>query len=241
MGIYQSRSEAGARGQRRQPNQHVTNPGNHENLDTQNTIFQEYVTAGGLFLYSFAITNVMVTTNLRMYDLELRLISPIKSKLKRISYRVEFRYPQEEAVRNKALEEKAKAQANMDAKPEPINWSYSMQIGDKSENIAPTMAYDDGRFTYLRFPNNRDFPSGYLVGLDKAESLVNLHIDLYSLYLFARFGGKSDRASGSCDARALIDGHRDDSGGRRRRKRAQYGATHLDRGGLHSVDSVGWR
>ena len=52
-----------------------------------------------------------------------------------------------------------------------------MQIGDASENIAPTMAYDDGRFVYLKFPNNRDFPSAFLVAADKTESLVNSHID----------------------------------------------------------------
>lgn len=127
-------------------------------------------------------TNLMVTTNLRMYDfdLHLRLGSNNSDKElsnQRISYRVEFKYPEDEAAFANALSEKHRAQAKLDVKPEPRNWNYSMQIGDASESIAPTMAYDDGRFTYLKFPNNRDFPSAFLVAADKTESLVNSHID----------------------------------------------------------------
>ena len=95
----------------------------------------------------------------------------------RISYRVEFKYPADEQAAAKALADKHRAQAKLDVKTEPRNWNYSMQIGDASANIAPTMAYDDGRFTYLKFPNNRDFPSAFLVAADKTESLVNSHID----------------------------------------------------------------
>jgi len=127
-------------------------------------------------------TNLMVTTNLRMYDLDLHLLPGSNNSGKapanqRISYRVEFKYPADELAAAKALADKHRAQAKLDVKPEPRNWNYSMQIGDASDNIAPTMAYDDGRFTYLKFPNNRDFPSAFLVAADKTESLVNSHID----------------------------------------------------------------
>lgn len=126
-------------------------------------------------------TNLMVTTNCRMYDLDLHLMpSPNSGKVSKnpmVSYRVEFKYPEDEAAVAKAMANKSRTQAKMDLKPEPINWNYSMQIGEHSENIAPTMAYDDGRFTYLKFPNNRDFPAAFLVALDKTESLVNSHID----------------------------------------------------------------
>jgi P-type conjugative transfer protein VirB9 len=125
-------------------------------------------------------TNLMVTTNLRMYDIDLQLMAGNnsgKSPASRVAYRVEYKYPAEELAAAKANDEKQRAQAKLDAKPEPKNWNYSMQIGDASENIAPTRAYDDGRFVYLTFPNNRDFPSAFLVAADKTESLVNSHID----------------------------------------------------------------
>lgn len=125
-------------------------------------------------------TNLMVTTNLRMYDIDLQLMpgpNSDKAPLSLVAYRVEYRYPAEELAAAKAREEKERAQAKLDVKTEPKNWNYSMQIGAGSENITPTMAYDDGRFTYLKFPNNRDFPSAFLVAADKTESLVNTHID----------------------------------------------------------------
>lgn len=125
-------------------------------------------------------TNLMVTTNLRMYDIDLHLLpgnNSGKAPASRVAYRVEYKYPADELATAKALAEKHRAQAKLDVKPEPRNWNYSMQIGDASDNIAPTMAYDDGRFTYLKFPNNRDFPSAFLVAADKTESLVNSHID----------------------------------------------------------------
>lgn len=126
-------------------------------------------------------TNLMVKTNLRLYDFDLHLLpgssSARVSANQKVAYRVEFKYPEEEAALAKQQEEKKKTQTKLDAEDEPRNWNYSMQIGDASDNIAPTMAYDNGRFTYLRFPNNRDFPAAFLVARDKSESLVNSHID----------------------------------------------------------------
>lgn len=128
-------------------------------------------------------TNLMVTTNLRMYDIDLHLLpgsntgkSPTSTS-SRIAYRVEYKYPADEQATAKALAEKHRAEVKLGVKPTPRNWNYSMQIGDLSENIAPTMAYDDGLFTYLKFPNNRDLPAAFLVAADKTESLVNSHID----------------------------------------------------------------
>ena len=127
-------------------------------------------------------TNVMVTTTRRMYDLDLHLLAgggndgkPAPSA--GVAYRVEFRYPEDDKAKALAEASRQLTQSKLDAKPAPMNWHYSMQVGEASEGIAPTMAYDDGRFTYLRFPNNRDFPTVFLVAADKTESLINSHID----------------------------------------------------------------
>ncbi len=127
-------------------------------------------------------TNLMVKTNLRLYDFDLKLMpgggnSGRVPQNQRVAYRVEFKYPSDEATQAKEAYDRAKAQARLDQKPAPRNWSYSMQVGENSEGIAPTMAYDDGRFTYLKFPNNRDFPAIFIVAGDKTESLVNSHVD----------------------------------------------------------------
>ena len=127
-------------------------------------------------------TNLMVRTNRRMYDFDLKLLSSAGNSGKalqnqRVAYRVEFQYPEDEAASRAKASEKAKTQVKLDEKVAPRNWAYSMQVGDASDGIAPTMAYDDGRFTYLKFPNNRDFPSVFLVAADKSESLVNTHVE----------------------------------------------------------------
>ncbi len=126
-------------------------------------------------------TNLMVTTDQRLYDFDLQLLPGRSdgppSRDQRIAYRVEFRYPNEAKAKEAAEARRREAQGRMAAKPSPVNWNYAMQIGDASESIAPTLAYDDGRFTYLRFPNNRDFPTAFLVAGDKSESIVNSHID----------------------------------------------------------------
>jgi type IV secretion system protein VirB9 len=126
-------------------------------------------------------TNLMVTTNLRLYDFDLRL-APETNSLNRkgehaISYRVEFRYPKEQAEKDARILAKQAALKRLDNKNAPKNMNYSMQIGDEAQAIAPTAAYDDGRFTYLKFPNNREFPSIFHVADDKTESIVNYHID----------------------------------------------------------------
>lgn len=135
-------------------------------------------------------TNLLVTTNKHMYAFDLHLLPSHKHGKMRVSnnvsYRVQFRYPHEAMVAQKKAASKAKARARLSAKAPPVNWSYQMQIGDKSSSIAPTMAYDDGRFTYLKFPNNKDFPAVFLVGATDKESLVNSHV------ISSRPGGPKD-------------------------------------------------
>jgi len=127
-------------------------------------------------------TNLMVTTNHRMYDFDLKLlpngdnIGKVNMNHK-VAYRVEFKYPKEKSLEKERDATNAITQGALNAPPVPCNWAYSMQVGDKSTNIAPTMAYDDGRFTYLQFPTNRDFPAVFIVSSDKTESLVNTHVE----------------------------------------------------------------
>lgn len=127
-------------------------------------------------------TNLMVTTSRRLYDFDLKLLpgggnSGRAPKDQPVAYRVEFRYPADEMAKAEEDAARAAVQQKLDEKPAPRNWNYSMQIGDNSEGIAPTMAYDDGRFTYLKFPNNRAFPAVFLVAADGSESLVNTNVE----------------------------------------------------------------
>lgn len=44
---------------------------------------------------------------------------------------------------------------------DPYNWKYSMNFGSNpgSKDIAPEAVYDDGRFTVIRLPSTRKFPT----------------------------------------------------------------------------------
>ncbi len=67
--------------------------------------------------------------------------------------------------------------------------------GKHSQDIVPTLVFDDGRFTYLRFPGNRDVPAVFHVLGDGSETLVNarmaddlLVVDRVSRRLMLRAG-----------------------------------------------------
>jgi type IV secretion system protein VirB9 len=58
-----------------------------------------------------------------------------------------------------------------------LNSSYSIAEGLASEDIVPALIFDDGRFTYLRFPGNREVPAVFHVLGDNSETLVNARME----------------------------------------------------------------
>ena len=65
----------------------------------------------------------------------------------------------------------------LQAAPEVMNTQYSIAEGKASQDIVPALVFDDGRFTYLRFPGNRELPSVFHVLPDGSETLVNTHME----------------------------------------------------------------
>ncbi len=63
------------------------------------------------------------------------------------------------------------------AAPQPVNSNYSIAEGNGSEDIVPTLVFDDGRFTYLKFPNNREVPAVFHVLPDGSETVVNARME----------------------------------------------------------------
>ena len=54
-----------------------------------------------------------------------------------------------------------------------------MQVMTNSDEIAPTAAWDDGNFTYLKIPNHREIPAVFRVTADGTESVSYTHLDVY--------------------------------------------------------------
>lgn len=65
----------------------------------------------------------------------------------------------------------------LQAKPQVVNTEYSLAEGRNSEDILPTLVFDDGRFTYLKFPGNREVPAIFHVLGDGSETLVNTRME----------------------------------------------------------------
>lgn len=65
----------------------------------------------------------------------------------------------------------------LQAKPQVMNSHYSIAEGKGSEDIVPTLVFDDGRFTYFRFPGNREVPTVFHVLGDSSETLVNARME----------------------------------------------------------------
>ena len=63
------------------------------------------------------------------------------------------------------------------AASEPVNSSYSIAEGKNSQDIVPTLVFDDGRFTYLKFPNNREVPAVFHILPDGSETVVNARME----------------------------------------------------------------
>jgi type IV secretion system protein VirB9 len=65
----------------------------------------------------------------------------------------------------------------LSAAPTLVNSAYSLAEGSNSEDILPALIFDDGRFTYFRFPNNREVPAVFHVLGDGSETLVNTRME----------------------------------------------------------------
>jgi type IV secretion system protein VirB9 len=105
---------------------------------------------------------------------------------------VRFSYPDDQIAQEKAAQEQrvAQAQARMVdsafAKANlPINWNY-YACGERE--IRPFEVYDDGRFTFMRFPGAQEIPAIFMINTDGSESIVNgaMQGDRYVVQLVAR-------------------------------------------------------
>jgi type IV secretion system protein VirB9 len=65
----------------------------------------------------------------------------------------------------------------LQAKPQVVNTRYSIAEGSGSADIVPSMVFDDGRFTYFRFPGNREVPAVFHMQGDGSETLVNSRME----------------------------------------------------------------
>lgn len=148
-------------------------------------------------LADHADTNVTVVTNKRTYQFALVVHpKPEKSssawKDPNLIFSLSFRYPDEAAARRQASAQRQAerdredrvsalldgAQGSSTPAPKPAaggRRNYDYWVAGK-DPVSPTSAYDDGRYIYLTFANNRDIPAVYAVNEEGKEALINTHV-----------------------------------------------------------------
>ena len=145
--------------------------------------------------------NLEIRTDKRDYSLEFQVLPDHKlgrsrkptdgPGLEAAMYRVIFRHPlplpnpQSVMALNTALDHNKQAREDQQTladrlasfTPEPKNWAYSMEVVPGSDEIAPALVFDDGRFTYFSFPPNRDIPAIFYLSSVGEETRLNVHIE----------------------------------------------------------------
>lgn len=130
-------------------------------------------------------TNITVITNRRTYHFVVVVLTEKNQKAwanRELIYSLSFRYPDEEDANSNA---RAKAEAEK-ARREDVKNRLTRAPSRNGHNmdywvaghqeVSPSGAYDDGRFTYLIFNNNSAMPAVYETDETGKESLVNTHV-----------------------------------------------------------------
>ena len=153
---------------------------------------------GGRHLYvkaksaADAPNNLAVITDRRSHTLRFVVLSD--SDRQTPVYRLAIRSPNPTAAPPSLAERELAALANLPpipppptaqqivterlaAKPTVLNTQYALAEGAGSADIVPTLIFDDGRFTYLQFPGNREVPAVFHVLGDGSETLVNARME----------------------------------------------------------------
>jgi len=122
-----------------------------------------------------ATTNMTVITNKHIYYFELHA-KDVREELgindEELVFELRFVYPKTISAAVTNYKKSFKPDFSNNSK---YNYSYTIS---GSEYIVPAMIFDDGTFTYMKFPDqNMSIPAIYIVGSDGSESLVNYRAD----------------------------------------------------------------
>lgn len=119
------------------------------------------------------ITNLVINTDRRTYHLELRATPATYMAA------ISWTYPQDMLIALEASKAEAERVAPVatDIVPATLNFRYRID-GDKTA-WRPVRAFDDGRRTYVEFPDGiatAEMPPIFVIGADGAAELVNYRV-----------------------------------------------------------------
>jgi type IV secretion system protein VirB9 len=134
------------------------------------------------------VNNIEMSTDRRDYSIRF-----VRDYGQASKYRVHFQYPVPEPMAPPFLDKDGVPQyevftaEQIRRRAEAVeqvlagrigNVNYSMDAGAPGAmDIAPKVAFDDGRFTYLHYPKAREIPAVFYIGADGKEGRANYHVD----------------------------------------------------------------
>lgn len=146
-------------------------------------------------------TNLFIVTTKRNYSVELN--AKTFKEPEKISFVVNYRYPNEVRKEKEKLEQqriaelKRKQEINeinksFENAKVPRNWKYYQRVANNSEYIKPDYAYDDGRFTYFGFNPSKKIPSVF-VQYGEQETITNPTVEKKGDYTVVIIHQTNDR------------------------------------------------
>ncbi len=124
-----------------------------------------------------ADTNLTVISNKRIYTFSLIAKKARSKKDADITFRLKFKYPQEESDRLVAkFREKNRLEGlNLSEEITPENWNFNYSFAG-SLALRPLRTFDDGQFTYFKFQKLENVPSIFKVDETGRETLINYQV-----------------------------------------------------------------
>ncbi len=123
-----------------------------------------------------AETNMTVLTSKRIYTFELTADRASTPKSRDLTFRVKFRYPEEETLELANFGGKPAGKYNPLEGTDVSAWNFDYSYaGDRS--LRPKRVFDDGTFTYFEFRSPSSTPAIFLVDDQGNESLVNFNVE----------------------------------------------------------------
>jgi type IV secretion system protein VirB9 len=116
--------------------------------------------------------NLELKTDRRDYSFDLE-VGPVTT------YRVQLRYasaPQVNGAPKAPSNDEVVAARLAAAQPVAKNTNYSLESNQKGADITPKAVFDDGVFTYFKFPGNSELPTIFVIGSDGKEARTNYNM-----------------------------------------------------------------
>ncbi len=138
-----------------------------------------------------AVTNMTVITDRRIYNFELSSGIASSARDSNITYMLKFSYPADSvqdytdgkavlypgtggATPYGARTKISESGIQSAGAPKDLNFDYSFK---GEEALSPSAVFDNGEFTYFKFPDMDSLPAIFAVDKKRNESIVNYHIE----------------------------------------------------------------